>query len=438
MMTRVTEIRGGAPMSDDVTVLQLTESELATGTIKSVSLPGDGQTTRIVQVRIPPGVQDGTLLRVPAPGGDVHFRITTIPAAPTASATPTFSAAPPPAATGFSAAPPPTYRPYSPYQPPARSRRRLVLLTGAAAAVVVVVVALITANSGGGSTDNQGSQQAAPPAPTTTTAPPESAATYQQALNGLATALTNGLTELNNAQTPQAISTAATDFGNAVQQAEGALGGVPPVDTEAANTALMSALQGLTGGDLSSVGSAASSDQVCLGPAATALLSRSDSLAQLRTAIAGLTTGGLAYQFGATLPPVTQDGSRSANTGSIVAGAVHHGLGELTISNGGTADATVGLVAGGGAPVVTVYVGQGGSYTLRHIADGTYTIYVTSGADWDAGARLFSRGCQFQQFDQTMDFTTTSSQYTTYTITLTPVADGNATESGVDPGSFPH
>lgn len=382
-------------MSDDVTVLQLTESELATGTIKSVSLPGDGQTTRIVQVRIPPGVQDGTLLRVPAPGGDVHFRITTIPAAPTASATPTFSAAPPPAATGFSAAPPPTYRPYSPYQPPARSRRRLVLLTGAAA-------------------------------------------TYQQALNGLATALTNGLTELNNAQTPQAISTAATDFGNAVQQAEGALGGVPPVDTEAANTALMSALQGLTGGDLSSVGSAASSDQVCLGPAATALLSRSDSLAQLRTAIAGLTTGGLAYQFGATLPPVTQDGSRSANTGSIVAGAVHHGLGELTISNGGTADATVGLVAGGGAPVVTVYVGQGGSYTLRHIADGTYTIYVTSGADWDAGARLFSRGCQFQQFDQTMDFTTTSSQYTTYTITLTPVADGNATESGVDPGSFPH
>ncbi len=409
-------------MSDDVTVLQLTESELATGAIKSVSLPGADQTTRIVQVRIPPGVQDGTLLRIPDPGGDVHVRITT---APPTSAAPTFSAAPPPI--------------YHPYHPPAQSRRRLVLVTGIAAAVVVVVVALITANSGGGSTDDQGSQQAAPPAPTTTTAPPESAAAYQQALNGLATALTNGLTELNNAQTPQAISTAATDFGNALDQAVGPIyDAVPPTDTKAANEALVSALKTLIGDDLSSVGTAASNKEVCLGPAATALLSRSDSLAQLRTAIAGLTTGGLAYQFGATLPPVTQDGSRSANTGSIVAGAVHHGLGELTISNGGTTDATVGLVAGGGAPVVTVYVGQGGSYTLHHIADGTYTIYVTSGADWDAGARLFSRGCQFQQFDQTMDFTTTSSQYTTYTITLTPVADGNATESDVDPGSFPH
>jgi hypothetical protein len=419
-------------MSDDVTMLQLTESELATGTIKSVSLPGDNETTRIVQIRIPPGVQDGTLPRIPAPGGDVHVRISTVVTPPTPSAAPP---TPPPT---FSATPPPTY---NPYRPPARSRRRVVLLTGVAAAVVVVVVALITANSGGAPASDQTTQQAAPPAPpatTTTTAPPESVATYQQALNGLATALTNSLTELNNAQTPQAISTAATDFGNAVQQAEGAFSGIPPVDTQAANDQLMSALQGLTGGDLSSVGSAASSDQVCLGPAATALLSRSDSLARLRTAIAGLTSGGLTYQFGAALPPVTQDGSRSATTGSIVAGAVHHGLGELTISNGGTTDATVGLVAGGGAPVVTVYIGQGGSYTLHHIADGTYTIYVTSGADWDAGARLFSRGCQFQQFDQTMDFTTTSSQYTTYTITLTPVADGNATESDVDPGSFPH
>ncbi len=425
-------------MSDNTTAIQLTESELATGAIKALTLPGEGGTTRIVSVRIPPGTKDGTLLRVPAPGGDVHVRISTATAftAFTAFTAPTFT----PPNIQAPTAPPPTYGPYAPARPPARSRRRVVLLTGVAAVVVMVVVALITANSNGGATDTtgQGSQQAAPPAPTTTTQPPESAATYQQALNGLATALTNGLTELTNAKTPSAISTATTDFGNAVQQAESAFNGSPPVDTQAANKALLAALRALTLDDLSSVNTAALSNQVCLGPAATAQLSRSDSLAQLRTAIAGLTSGGLSYQFGATLPPVTQDGTRTANTGAIVAGGVHHGLGQLTITNGGAADATVGLVAGGGAPVVTVYVGKGGSYTLHHVADGTYTIYVTSGSDWDAGARLFSRGCQFQQFDQTMDFTTTSTQYTTYTITLTPVPDGNATESDVDPGSFPH
>jgi hypothetical protein len=202
----------------------------------------------------------------------------------------------------------------------------------------------------------------------------------------------------------------------------------------------VSALQSLTGDDLGSVGDAATNGQVCLGPAATALLSRTASLAQLRTAIATLTagSGGLTYQFGAALPAVIQDGARSAGTGSVVTGGVKHGLGELTITNGGDTDATVGLVAGQGAPLVTVYVDHGATYTLHHVPDGTYTIYVTNGDDWDAGARLFSRDCQFQQFDQTVDFTTTSSEYTTYTITLTPVADGNATESDVDPGAFPH
>ena len=121
-----------------------------------------------------------------------------------------------------------------------------------------------------------------------------------------------------------------------------------------------------------------------------------------------------------------------------MAGGVKHGLGELTITNGGDTDATVALVQGHGAPLVTIYMTHGGSYTLHHIPDGTYTIYVTSGNDWDAGARLFSRDCDFEQFDQTMDFRTTSTQYTTYTITLTPVSGGDATLSEVDPGAFPH
>jgi hypothetical protein len=295
---------------------------------------------------------------------------------------------------------------------------------------------VVIANQSGTPPEQTAAPNSQSPQPPPTTPSVEAAASYQQALTALATALSSGLTELNNAQTPQSISTAVNDLNNALQQAAPAFDNPPPADAQEANPTLVSALQSLTSSDLSTVGSAAKADQVCLGPAATALLSRTASLAQLRTAITSLSA---AYQFTAALPPVSQDGARSAATGSIVTGATRQGLGQLTITNGGGTDATVGLVPGQGhTPMVTVYVAKGASFTLDHIQDGTYQIYVTSGDDWDSGTRLFSRNCAFQQFDQTMNFTTTPAAYTTYTITLTPVVNGNATESSVDPGNFPH
>ena len=478
-------------MSEPTAEVQVTSFELAAGTIRSVTITGEDGGTRVVQVSVPPGTEDGAVLHVDAPGGDVDVRVlaadtaletpatppaetpeaaapppletTEAPAseaapAPTETEAPTEAATPPPfppVATfpPLPTAPPPDWTATPPaglpqpgygppvYGPSDKSRRKIVLLTGIAAAVVVLVVALITANTGRGSTDTTSptGQQTLPPAPTTTTTPPESAADYQTALNGLATALNNGLTELNNAQTPTAISTAVTDLTNGVTQAQAAFGDNPPANTAAANAALVTALQYIDT-DLSAVGTAATGDQVCLGSAATALLSRQTSINALRNAIATLTdgSGGLTYQFGATIPAYTEDASRAGSNGAIVAGGVKHGLGELTITNSGDTDATVALVKGQGAPLVTVYMGHGGSYALHHVPDGTYTVYVTSGDDWDAGARLFSRDCDFQQFDQTMDFRTTSTQYTTYTITLTPVAGGDATLSEVDPGAFPH
>jgi hypothetical protein len=477
-------------MSEPTAEVQVTSFELAAGTIRSVTITGEDGATRVVQVSVPPGTENGAVLHIYAPGGDVDVRVlaadttpetpvpppvetTEAPEAPASAAAPapieasvpveTF--APAEAATPIEAATPPPFPPVATFPPPPgwtatppaglpqpgygppvygpsdKSRRKIVLFTGIAAAVVVLVVALITANTGRGSTDTTSptGQQALPAAPTTTTTPPESAADYQTALNGLATALNNGLTELNNAQTPTAISTAVTDLTNGVTQAQAAFGDNPPANTAAANAALVTALQDIDS-DFSAVGTAATGDQVCLGSAATALLSRQTSINALRNAVATLTdgSGGLTYQFGAAIPAYTEDASRAGSNGAIVAGGVKHGLGELTITNSGDTDATVALVKGQGAPLVTVYMGHGGGYTLHHVPDGTYTVYVTSGDDWDAGARLFSRDCDFQQFDQTMDFRTTSTQYTTYTITLTPVAGGDATLSEVDPGVFPH
>ncbi|HEX3782812.1 MAG TPA: hypothetical protein VHX38_24370 [Pseudonocardiaceae bacterium] len=421
-MAHITDPVGGAgAMPNVAAIVRLTTTELISGAIKPVTVIGPDGAVRVVQVRIPPGAADGCLLRVPSAtglsGDDLYVRVRRQlgPTDPT----------------GYRSSTSPR---------PGQSRRRKRLLAGVlTAAVIGVVIGLVVANQGSGPAENTSAPIATESTqPTTTTPPPESAADYQQALTALATALNTGLAALNNAQTPQAIATATTDLTTALQQAAPAFDVRAPANAQTANAALVTALQDLTGTDLGSISDAANNEQVCLGPAATALLSRTTSLAQLRTAIAGLTTDAT-YQFGAALPAVTQDGSRSAATGSIVTGGVHHGLGQLTITNGGSTDATVGLVRDqGDAPMVTVYVGQGATYILDHVPDGTYQIYVTSGDDWDSGARLFSRDCLFQQFDDTMDFTTTSSEYTTYTITLTPVLDGNATESTVDPGSFPH
>jgi hypothetical protein len=88
--------------------------------------------------------------------------------------------------------------------------------------------------------------------------------------------------------------------------------------------------------------------------------------------------------------------------------------------------------------MVGIYVTHGATFTLNGIPDGSYQVYITHGADWDSGARLFSRNCAFEQVDQPMAFTTSASEYTTWTISTAPVPGGTASVSGVDPGKFPH
>jgi hypothetical protein len=87
--------------------------------------------------------------------------------------------------------------------------------------------------------------------------------------------------------------------------------------------------------------------------------------------------------------------------------------------------------------MVTVYVQANAAYTLKNIHDGTYNVYYTAGTDWDPNRKLFTKSCEYQQFDNTLQFTTTSTQYTIWSLTMTPVVGGNAQSSDVDPGSYP-
>lgn len=322
---------------------------------------------------------------------------------------------------------------------PGRAQLHVGLL---AVVMTVVVVALVML--GPGPDDRAGLATAAvfPPTASTPPAPqPMSAASYQTLLSSLGVSIGSGLTLLGAAHSPPDIALATSTLRTAVVDALGELANSPPPrNVAAANTALINALEALSGeGGLSPLLTAADRDTVCLGSSATALLSRSTGMAELRTAITRLTGNGTGrYHLSLNLPPVTQDTARALATGAVVDGARGHGLGELAITNGGTVDATVGLVPDqGGKPVVTVYVGHGQTYTLHGVPDGTYQVYVMTGTDWDSGAVAFSRDCDFWRFDQTMRFVTTSRIYTTYTITLTSVPNGTATSTEVDPGSFP-
>jgi hypothetical protein len=85
----------------------------------------------------------------------------------------------------------------------------------------------------------------------------------------------------------------------------------------------------------------------------------------------------------------------------------------------------------------TVYVHAGNSFTVSGIRDGTYQIYLTTGVDWDPDAPGFSRNCGFTKFADPFEFTTSSNQYTEWTITLKASVGGNARTDEVPPGDFP-
>jgi hypothetical protein len=309
-----------------------------------------------------------------------------------------------------------------------------------AALVAIGVLGVALAGCGGAPTPDAGAPTTARPT-TSPTPPPMSPSAYQNELATEDAALKDGFTSLAGAQDPQTIAGAATAIDTADSEVEESLAGVrPPAAAATGNADLVAGLTNLTAA-VDAMAADAQDDSVCLGSSALALLSRSDDLTQLRTAITELAAADPAqpYHFGTFLPPVTQDATRSVPNGTIVAGARGHGLGRLKVTNGGDTDATLGLVLGSATtPVTTIYLAHGASYTLSGVRDGSYTVYVTSGEDWDAGARLFSRSCGFQKFDSPLDFATTSREYTVYTLTLTPVPGGTATESDVDPGAFPH
>jgi hypothetical protein len=282
----------------------------------------------------------------------------------------------------------------------------------------------------GTSTATPGSDKTSPPA-----APPVSPEEYQTKLAAADAALGQPFKNIGAARTPAALKTAATALEQSLQAQFDALSDItPPKAAEQQHLTLVEGLRQLTA-SAENVATSAGRLSLCTGASAMVDLTAAPGAVKIRAAAKDLATvdTAKAYKFGVFLPaPVAKANRRLAN-GAYVKRTTG-GSGRLEITNGG-GDATISLVPNGGKnAVTTVYVrGGGNKFTVTGIKTGTYRIYMSSGEDWDNGAKAFTRSCGFQQFDDTFAFSSTNG----WRITLTPVVGGNASTSDGAPGNFP-
>lgn len=122
--------------------------------------------------------------------------------------------------------------------------------------------------------------------------------------------------------------------------------------------------------------------------------------------------------------------------GRILYSGIRGGLGRLTIKNGLSRDGVVTLVRGR-TKAISVYIRARKSVTVRNIKDGRYRVFFTTGYRFSVSKGRFTRGATYQRFNGSLLFRTTSTQFSTWRLTLHAVPGGNAGTSSINPKDFP-
>jgi hypothetical protein len=123
----------------------------------------------------------------------------------------------------------------------------------------------------------------------------------------------------------------------------------------------------------------------------------------------------------------------------ILKSPAYPGEGQLTIENNDSLDTVILLVnqVNAAETVAAAYIRNGESITIGGIPDGTYVMYNASGSEWNGDTQHFTVGEVLQMSSESMEFITTSSQYTTWTVTFNPLEGGNTEFIDVLPMLFP-
>ena len=113
------------------------------------------------------------------------------------------------------------------------------------------------------------------------------------------------------------------------------------------------------------------------------------------------------------------------------------GLGALAIHNGTDEDSIVKLVAAGSTSLsLAVYIQSNSTTTVSGIPDGFYHVIFATGKGYYAAKKSFVSDLNCSTFDSDLDYSTTESTYSTWSITLNAVANGNASTSPVSDSAF--
>ncbi|MFG2286520.1 hypothetical protein ACGFOU_10720 [Streptomyces sp. NPDC048595] len=317
-----------------------------------------------------------------------------------------------------------------------RRRARRAAGLGATALALCFVLAACAADGGGA--DRAGGSGGSSPGTATSSAPPPTPSAdpdaYRKALAHSLAPLDKALRAVDRAHEGGSLDKALDAAATKADAAADALQTTrTPDDAGAGNSQLATALRAL-GQDLKSArgqgGRCATSPRVELGTA--------QSPKSVEDATRAL--GALGYAVALRLPRTERAKHRRLANGAFLRDGSRGGLGRLTVNNGTGTDAVVTLTRGR-RTAFSVYVRRGSNTTIRSVDSGSYTVYFTTGEDWNSAKSSFTRECSFEKFDDRADFRTVrvsgGTQYTVLTFTLNKVLGGNASTSTVPPGEFP-
>ncbi|MDT3446379.1 MULTISPECIES: hypothetical protein [unclassified Pseudofrankia] len=326
------------------------------------------------------------------------------------------------------------------------SGRRGHALPLSIAAVSALFLAALAGCSGEGVPSPRPSASASPTPLAPKTPPgltPISRADFQKALSDVDAALGPGFGAVGGAQTPSDLSGALGAVAlNLGVQADALDRLRPPLPSVTATKQLAAALRSLSK-DLTAVATDADIQRVCTGASGMPHVANSPGADAFRLAFLALITAnpGHPYTFGAFLPGAGPDPNRRPGNGALPGGR-RGGYGKLTVDNQRTVDTVVKIMSGGDL-IRAIYVQAGAQATVDAMPNGTYEAFYTSGTDWDDGGRRFTRDCEFEKFDDPLQYTTrttsTAIEYSVWTLTLlrTSSLGSGAPTSPVEAGAFP-
>jgi hypothetical protein len=212
-------------------------------------------------------------------------------------------------------------------------------------------------------------------------------AAYQDELDVADSALEVAVDRVADAPTFAALESAVLQAEAVSGAAANRLGGLrPPPDRRIAHLDLVQDVSGFAE-ELALVSLEVATRQLCAAPSVMARISALESSAELRT------------HFGGLLPDPSDPPDRRLPNGAIVLDRRDPGDLRFDVANPGDRPVVVTL-ADGDRAVAAVYVAGGQTATVDRLPLATYTVYFTTGEDWDQQLQTFTRSCRFVQIDQ--------------------------------------